>query len=103
MATVGVTIEMIDTAYPNGQAAPVIGSAPIAKENVTSSVTSAQTTIEVPANAKGSLVWRVACDSPLWVAVGADPTASAGNDRLLTGGVLEFAAAPGQKVAVIDA
>lgn len=105
MAVVGVTVESIGVAYPNGTPAPVFDSQPLMGETIASSGTAAASTGTVPAAATGgrSLVWRIACDSPIWVAFGAAPVAAAGSGRLLPAGVFECRANPGDKVSVIDA
>lgn len=82
-------------------------SVPISKESKTTSGSSSATSIAVPGKGRGNgrLFWSVtAVGGDVWVAFGATPVASAGNDWLIpAGSTREFAAEGGQKAAVINA
>lgn len=82
---------------------PVHAAVPDAKEDITSSGTSQATTITSAGPHQVCKVTSVG--GAVWVAVGASPTASAGNDHLIPDGAtldLGFLQA-GWAVAVIDA
>jgi hypothetical protein len=78
---------------------------PVLKQTITSSGASQASTTAAPADHEGERFWSITVSGgPVWVAFGEFPVASAGNDwLLLDGATREFAAAAGQKVAVIDA
>lgn len=105
MGTVNAAVITATRSYPNGGALPVIDPVPISAEAITSSGTSAQSSNSVPTPANGvSLIWHLVSDTAVWVKFGSNPTAAAGDDYYLPAELpMQFAANPGDKVAVIDA
>ena len=103
MATVHVTISRVDDRGDTGGALPLVTSVPEAAQTITSSGTSAASTIAA-AKADG-LVWSVTATSNVFVAFGASPTAVSGSGHLvLAGQTRDFSVtAAGEKIAVKDA
>lgn len=85
------------------QGAPIYSAKPRASETVTSSATSAQSTITA---VSGDIATITAIDGPVYVVVGANPTAlntGAGMDVVLSGQTKDFGPMKDmEKVAVID-
>ena len=95
MATVNIVFATIGG--PSGTANAYNGN-PLASANVTSSGTSAQS-----AAASVNCTARIVATGNIWAAVGADPTAAAGDWYIPTGQALDLFLNSGDKVAVIDA
>ena len=103
MALVHVTLSRIDDRGDTGGSMPVITSVPEAADTVTSSGTSAQSSI-VAAKADG-LFWSVTSKGDIWVKFGANPTAAQDDGHLiLAGQTRDFSVtAAGEKIAIKDA
>lgn len=96
MATVNVVFSTVGG--PSG-AIGAYNAEPLSSENVTSSVTSAQS-----AAAPADCAVRIATNADIYVKAGSNPTASAGNDWLVQSGTsLDLFVNAGSKIAVIDA
>jgi hypothetical protein len=98
MAIVGITIGAAVDGFKTAHAAQ-----PYVSEVITSSGSSQATTGVV--QKMGDAIKVTTSGGPVWVAVGASPTASAGNDHLVPdGSTLDLVfSLPGWSVAVIDA
>lgn len=103
MAVVHVTIAGVRNNSRGGESMPVADSVPYAAEDLTSSGTSAASTISAPSVNSESMFWVVTALGDVWVKFGATPTAAAGEDWLVPAGTSrEFTAVAGHKIAVID-
>lgn len=101
MAT-SVALSRSQTAFANGQVAPVFEAIPLIAENIANPTSSTQTTGTAPTGIIA--VWRIATDTAIWVAFGTNPIASAGTSYFIPAGAeLHVGAEPGHKVAVINA
>lgn len=95
MSKVGISL-----AYRGGEDVPALRSDGRGATAITSSGTSQQASITAAADE----YWMISTDGTIWVAFGADPTASAGTTFMLTAGTYYFQAMTvGEKCAVIDA
>lgn len=95
MATVGVV-----NVYRGAEGVPVLRSAPLGTEVITSSGTSAQGSVTAVLDS----YWHITVTGgAVWVAFGDNPTAVAGDGWLIPeGGSLDVEAVAGDKVAVVD-
>jgi hypothetical protein len=96
MSICSIVIGQVRKSVPN--------TAPTAAEVITTSGTSQQSSNSVPA-ADDNEYWIITVSGgDLWVKFGADPTAAAGDEWLVTDGqTREWKALSGDKVAVINA
>ena len=97
MGTVNIVFSSVGG---NSGAMPAYNGIPVASENVTSSGTSAQSTNS--ASSRGLAV-RVTPTVDIYVKIGANPTAAAGDWYVPAYMAMDFMVEPGDKVAVIDA
>ena len=104
MATVRVRLLTVQNKALTGGTQPVLDPVPVQSQNMTSSGTSTQSTVVVPADAE-NLYWRIDSDGgAVWLKFGDNPTAAADDDwKVADQGFVEFSARKNQKVAVIDA
>lgn len=106
MATVHVCLAHV-IARAAGGPAPVVQSVPVGSDTVTSSGTSAQSSLTAsPSGVAGSQFWSVtATGGNVFVAFGSDPTAAADAGWLvLDGQTREFSTSQtGEKIAIKDA
>lgn len=103
MATVHISLTQVQERATTGATIPVPDSIPAAAQTMTSSGTSAQSTITA-SSSEG--VWVVtAKGGDIWVAFGANPTAAQGAGYLvLAGTTRDFGInAVGDKIAIKDA
>jgi hypothetical protein len=104
MATVHVTLSVVDDRASTGASLPVINSVPVAAQTLASAAASAVG--NVTASKADGLFWSVtAKGGDVWVAFGANPVAASGSGHLiLAGQTRDFSvAATGEKIAVKDA
>lgn len=89
--------------YRSGNAM-VEHATPDSSQSITATSTSQQSTITAPDRVADG-VCIVTTDTDVWVAIGSNPTASAGNDHLVIAGQTRYFGdlAFGDKVAVISA
>jgi hypothetical protein len=106
MATVDITLAVVQTQGRHGGTVPVFDSAQVDTDTITSSASSQQSDFAVPTGATG-LIWDiVVTGGAVRVKFGSNPTAVAaegGGWLLLAETNKQFAATAGDKVAVIDA
>lgn len=96
MATVSIV-----NAYRGNEDVPVLRSAVLGSEAITSSGVSQQSSVAATRDS----YWHITVSGgAVWVRFGANPTAAAGDDWLIpAGGNLDVQAVTGDIVAVIDA
>lgn len=102
MATVHVVLAASQTRALTGATLPLANSVPVGSDTVTTSSSSAQSSLVAEAGA----IWSVtARDGDVWVKFGANPTAAADDGWLvLTGQTREFGASAAlEKIALKDA
>ena len=106
MATVSAALTGVSNNARSGlnNVLPAPDAAPLSSDTLTSSASSQQFSVTAPSDARG-LFWVVtASGNDVWIAFGDNPTAVAGTHYLVVDGTTrDFAAAPSQKIAVIDA
>jgi hypothetical protein len=106
MATVAVTLTSVSNKAGSGLNAvmPVADAAATDSGSITSSASSQQVTSVVCPNDGQQHYWVITATGNVWVTFGSNPTAAAGTTWLIAAGTTrDFAAAPGQMAAVIDA
>ena len=107
MATVDINLATVEDRSKTTDAMPVISAVPIDTDLITSSGTSQQSDFASPADTGEGMYWVLTVTGgAVRAKFGADPTAAAaegGGWLILDGQTREFAAVPGQKVAIIDA
>ena len=102
MATIHITLSSISGLSATGLTMPVVNSVEVGADTVTSTSTSAQSSLE---GQKG-LFWTVsALDGNVWVKFGASPTAASDTGHLVgVGQSRDFAVTTtGEKIAIKDA
>ena len=105
MATVSIVLSRVAGAHGGGKSMPVCNAEPIAAEVITTSGTSALSSIVVP-DASPDCVWTItAIDGTVWGKFGTgDPEASQGDQHpFFAGQPRDFRAVVGQQFAAIDA
>lgn len=105
MATVAVALTSVSNKASSGLNAvmPSADAASTASTIVASSAASTQASITCPDDGRQHY-WVITALGSVWVAFGDNPTAAPGDDYLVaSGSTRDWAAKPGQKVAVVDA
>lgn len=105
MATVSVVLTSVSNKASSGLNAvmPSADAASTLSTSLSSSAASAQASITCPDDGRQHY-WVITALGNVWVAFGDNPTAAAGDDYLVaSGSTRDWAAKPGQKVAVVDA
>jgi|GEM_PF-2587240 len=100
-AIASVTLVTVHNRSIPGLVMPVAQSEPVAAPERFNALTSSQATTAVAENA--TQFWEIVVTDTVAIAFGANPTANATNDRLITAGKHYFSANSGDKVALIDA
>lgn len=106
MANIHATISRVASRPNFVQQMPIPEGVPISKQAIASTSSATASTIAAPATGWQDLHWAVtAYNGPVWVAFGAAPVASAGNDHYVPSGTTRFfgVGSASEKLSVIDA
>lgn len=107
MATVSISIVVVQSRSIDGAPMPVRKSVPISvATDITSSGTTQKADIAAPASDPNQYFWEVIAEGgSVWVKAGSDPTAASNDDTKVLDGerVYLCVTAAGEELAVIDA